>query len=407
MSELISLGDLGDFKNGVNFSKEKMGEGIPVINVKNITDHHYLYHQDFDEVKIELKADDLSEMNDIFFVRSSVKRDGVGLVGKFKSEVPEEGTHCGFVIRFRPYSEKINSNYLLYLLLSPLYREKIKNLSSGTTIINLSQGALRTLKVPLPPLPTQKRIADILSAYDDLIENNKRRIALLEQAARHLYKEWFVRFKFPGHEKVKVVDGVPEGWERKTLGEVCEVLPGYAFKSKDWQAEGNPVIKIKNITANGNVDTEDCQYINDNVAEKASKFIIPPGTLIIAMTGATIGKIGIMPKSSGNCYLNQRVAMFKSKFGFSITPYVYSFFSLPEIQTTIINTGGGAAQPNISGGQIERLNMVVPPIHLLKIFCEDQKSIFNFRLNLIEQNMNYQIARDLLLPRLINGDLKV
>src|SRR5690606_15720896 len=118
----------------------------------------------------------------------------------------------------------------------------------------------------------QIKIADILVQYDDLIENNRRRIQLLEESARLLYQEWFVHLRFPGHEQVKIIDGVPEGWEESTIGSLASVQSGYAFKSKDWLDAGNPVIKIKNITGDGTYDRDDCQCVYDNVVEKAQKF---------------------------------------------------------------------------------------------------------------------------------------
>ena len=151
------------------------------------------------------------------------------------------GAYCGSVMKctdkfwatdntivLKP-KEHFDLTYLYY----HLSKVPLRSYAGGAAQPLITHGILSGIKIKVPPLPTQKRIADILSAYDDLIENNNRRIALLEQAARHLYKEWFVRFKFPGHEKVKVVDGVPEGWERKTLGEVCELKYGKALKATE------------------------------------------------------------------------------------------------------------------------------------------------------------------------------
>src|ERR1019366_644714 len=167
--------------------------------------------------------------DDIFFARSSVKLDGIALAAKLRpAEQPV--IHCGFVIRFRPTSQDVVSAYLLYLLRSPEYRERLKNLSSGAAIVNISQSNLKGLDVPLPTAATQRKIAATLSAYDDLIENNGRRMALLERAARLLYEEWFVRLRFPGHEHTRMIGGVPEDWKTQRLSEVAGVnrstLPG-------------------------------------------------------------------------------------------------------------------------------------------------------------------------------------
>jgi len=129
------------------------------------------------------------------------------------------------VIGFIPKPEKADARFIKYLF-DALLQRRFQRFTQGAAQDNLSQEKLLSLKFPTPDLRTQKRIADILSTYDDLIENNRRRIQLLEQSARLLYKEWFVRLRFPGHERVKIKNGVPEGWQEKTINEVCETAGG-------------------------------------------------------------------------------------------------------------------------------------------------------------------------------------
>ncbi|MBT6113643.1 MAG: hypothetical protein HOH03_08540, partial [Candidatus Marinimicrobia bacterium] len=308
-----SLNEIGSFKNGLNFKKDQMGSGYPLINVKDITSNILLRSKMLDLVDVSIKgksASYLAEKGDVFFVRSSVKREGVGMVGMLDDD-EKKTVHCGFVIRFRPKQDIIYSRFLLYLLSSPYWRESVRNLSGGTAIINVSQGALKTLSIKFPiSLQTQKRIADILSAYDDLIENNLKRIKLLEQAAQNIYKEWFVNLRFPGHENTPINEetGLPEGWEYGVISHLCKFKSGYAFKSKHWKKEGNPVIKIKNIN-NNTVNIADSDFVDDEVAEIANKYELFPGDVIIAMTGATVGKVGLIPKIDKRIYLNQRVGL--------------------------------------------------------------------------------------------------
>jgi type I restriction enzyme S subunit len=226
-------------------------------------------------------------------------------------------------------------------------------------------------------------------------------------SARRLFEEWFVRFRFPGHERVKIKDGVPEGWEKGCVGRLANVSSGFAFKSKDWRLEGNPVIKIKNIVGDGTVDTVNCDCVNDRVAEAALKFEIPIGTLLIAMTGATVGKVGIMPNSSTRFFLNQRVGLFKNNFDYPLERFLFPFFQGGFAQTQIQNLSGGAAQPNISGSQIESIELLVPDKRILSLYLEATDGIFKQRKNLLDQNGRLAQARDLLLPRLMNGEIKV
>ena len=252
----------------------------------------------------------------------------------------------------------------------------------------------------------QNAVEGLISPYDDLINNNRRRIELLEESARLLYEEWFVNLRFPGHEQVKINNGVPEGWEEGTLGALTAVNSGYAFKSKDWLEAGNPVIKIKNITGDGTIDTSECQCVDDNVAEKAEKFKLGEGDFLIAMTGATVGKVGIMPKSSSPFYLNQRVGRFLF-FNEKFREFVFCLASTKYFRTQIENLAGGAAQPNISGKQIESISIVVPSEKLVSLFSEQVRSSFDQRQLLVESNKKLAQARDLLMPKLMSGELAV
>ena len=283
---------------------------------------------------------------------------------------------------------------------------KLERFNGGASVPTLNRNVLDTLTIRIPNFSTQEKVASVLSMYDDLIENNRRRIQLLEESARLLYKEWFVHLRFPGHEHVKIINGIPEGWKRGNVGELVSINSGYAFKSSNWIDEGNPVIKIRNIIGNNDVDIENCQCINDNVAEKAAHFALNQNDLLIAMTGATIGKIGIMPRTKKTYYLNQRVGFFHDK-KFQSLPFLFCIFNMEITQSQIINLSAGAAQPNISGNQIESIEILLPTNRILQFFNETLEPIFNQRLNLIEQKTKLTQARDLLLPRLMNGEIAV
>jgi len=203
--------------------------------------------------------------------------------------------------------EIINPLFLYYYIKGNL--DYIKLFGTGATFPEISGAAMRKIKVQIPSLPTQQKIASILSAYDRLIENNTRRIRLLEQMAENLYKEWFVRFRFPGHEKVEMENGLPKGWRAIHIKELAQLKSGYAFKSEWFIEEGEAVAKIKDI---GNIlmDTSSFSYVDKENCIKAKKFLLTTGDLTIALTGATIGKISIVPKHKGNIYTNQRLGKF-------------------------------------------------------------------------------------------------
>ena len=178
--------------------------------------------------------------------------------------------------------------------------QKVKSIAGGAATPIVSKSAFSEIRLTVPPLHTQRKIAAILSAYDDLIENNTRRIKILEEIAQMLYREWFVNFRFPGHEKARMVKTklgqVPEGWEVKNLFDVAEVTYGFAFKAKQFSSEriGKPAIRIRDILKNSSATFTD--------EEAPEKYIVKNGDLIIGMDGDFhMGKW-----AGGEAYLNQR-----------------------------------------------------------------------------------------------------
>ncbi len=214
--ETVALGNLAEFRNGINYNKDNFGRGIKVINVKDFQDYSIASFEDLDEVNPSgvIKEKDLLKAGDIIFVRSNGNRELIGR-SLFIKDIRESVTHSAFTIKLRFISNQVLPRFYAYLFRSSLMRQTLSAHGNGTNISNLNQGILSNLQVPLPPLPTQHKIVSILSTYDDLIENNTRRIEILEEMARSLYREWFVNFRFPGHEQVKMVDSelglIPEG----------------------------------------------------------------------------------------------------------------------------------------------------------------------------------------------------
>jgi type I restriction enzyme S subunit len=278
--------------------------------------------------------------------------------------------------------------------------------SSGASVPTLNRNNLDNLVVSIPPLPIQQRIASILSSYDNLIENNLRRTKLLEESARQLYREWFVRLRFPGYEHTKIIKGVPEGWKAGNVGCLASVKSGFAFKSKDWISDGCPVIKIKNIN-DGEIDITSCNCVSDDVAERAIQFLLNPGDLLIAMTGATVGKVGIMPRFESRYFLNQRVGLFKSKVLYNPIWFLYIFFRDENARAQVMNYAAGAAQPNISPTQIESIKLLIGNERIMQLYSEYCDPMFSQILTLVEQNRKLKQARDILLPKLMYGEVEI
>lgn len=305
------------------------------------------------------------------------------------------------------YVDEINSQYnlkFLYYYIKLLHLEKYNN---DAAVPGLNRNLAHKLKIMCPDLPTQNRIADILSSYDDLIENNNRRIQLLEQTAQELYKEWFVRFRFPGHEKVKFENGLPEGWEIKRIGDIARVKSGYAFKSGWWLDMGVPVIKIKDIQGN-TINFNDLSYVSVEHAELAKQFYIGEGDLLIALTGATIGKLALVPYSKKRMVVNQRVGKFFFN-GTSIDHVAFLYMTLQQdwIQELIVMlAGSNAAQPNISPLDIEKIKITYNR-KIVEQYNKKMTELIKQIIRLQRQNQNLATQRDLLLPRLMSRKLEV
>lgn len=217
----VKLGDIAEFSNGINFGKDAYLKGVKLINVSNFGNRFSPEYDSLEEIKEDLvRNNDLLSTGDIVFVRSNGNKELVGRCMLIDNP-PDKVTYSGFCIRarFKDATEH-DPIFWAYHFKNMAFRRAMSGTAIGANIQNLSQGRLAVYKTMVPDIEGQKRIANILSAYDNLIENNQKKIKLLEEAAQRLYKEWFVDLRFPGCEDVTIVDGVPEGWKREFLSEI-------------------------------------------------------------------------------------------------------------------------------------------------------------------------------------------
>jgi type I restriction enzyme S subunit len=395
---LVPLGKLGDFKNGVNFKGNLMGRGVPLVNVKDITASHRIDPLALDLMDVQANEDLIASTDDIFFVRSSVKLDGIALVGRLTSNEPQ-AIHCGFVIRLRPKSPRVSADYLVYLLLSPEYRQRLKGLSGGAAIVNISQTNLKSLPVLLPPLGVQRRIAAILSAYDDLIENNNRRMKLLEESALLLYQEWFVRLRFPGYEHTRAVEGVPEGWEKKVLSTIADVNKETLKSSFDGEIE---YIDISSVTT-GQIN--ETTFYDFREAPSRARRIVRHGDIIWSC---------VRPNRRSYAVIWQPPPNLIASTGFAVltpagvpTSFLYFATTTDAFVGYLANHARGAAYPAVIAGDFERAEILIPPKGVLNAFNDVVEPTFSQINNLATQNQKLKAARDLLLPRLMSGEIGV
>lgn len=302
------------------------------------------------------------------------------------------------VMGFIPFENVANVKFVKYSF--DILQRDCKNISQGTAQDNLSWKKLSTIKFPMPSIDIQNKIVDILSVFDDLIENNQKQIKLLEEAAQRLYKEWFVDLRFPGLENVEIVDGVPEGWHEDTIDTKVNLLNGFAFKSKDLEESGLfKLVTIKNVQ-DGYFEGKNVKYLSKIPDKMPRHCYLNEGDLLLSLTG-NVGRVCIV---EGNDFLlNQRVAKISSE-----TPaYTYCLFRSDELFIKINNIANGAAQQNVSPIRIGKIKHLFPNDKLIMDFERVAEPILK-RVVLMKKNIILlEESRNRLLPKLMSGEIEV
>ena len=364
------------------------GKGFPLVRTPNIGKGRLVYdgmHRVCEDVYNKRNARAIPQENDLIFAREATAGN-VALIQKGEKVCLGQRT-----VLIRPNQEKVNPAFLTYFLLAPKQQYNLLSTANGATVAHVNLPTIRNLKIDLPELPAQHRIATILSRYDSLIENYQKQIKLLEEAARRLYKEWFIDLHFPGHENTKIVDGLPEGWERKKLIDLVDVQYGYAFDGHLFnnKGEGTPIVRIRNIPDG---------YTNDYTTEEANEsYIINDGDILVGMDGI----FHINTWSGGKAFLVQRACSFRPKDtsmkGF-ILQAIYEPIKFFE------NTVVGATVAHLGKKHIDSIELLVSKnVSLYKPF----EKMFNERQTLKSQLRLLAEARDRLLPKLMSGDIEI
>lgn len=285
------------------------------------------------------------------------------------------------IIGFIPFERKADVRFIKYLF-DALLQRRYQQFSQGAAQDNLSQAKLLSLRFPVPTITEQRRIADILSTYDRLIENNERRIRVLEKATHLLYAEWFVRRRFPGHERIKLRDGIPEGWDKKALGEIVEIRKGKNITKKSAH-EGNVPVVAGGIAP---------AYFHDTPNVRGP-------VLTVSASGANAGFV--------NLYHEDIWASDCSYIGVEQTEQIYFvYLLLKSRQQEIFGFQKGTAQPHVYPRDLATLKVLWPTSDITIAFEKVVGINFDLMRNLKTQNKALVKARDLLIPRLVNGGVK-
>jgi len=295
-----------------------------------------------------------------------------------------------------------------YVLCGQSFTNYIRPIVTGINVPHISPGQIRDFKFILPPLAVQRRIASILSAYDDLIENNTRRIAILEEMARRIYEEWFVRFRFPGHEQVTRVESelglIPEGWKVQTVEQTFQILGGGTpSKAEPAYWEGGTInwYSPTDLTRAGTSFMEQsADRITALGLAKSSAKLFPPMSVMLT-SRATIGVVAV---NTNEACTNQG---FITCLPNSDYPLWLLYHWLKANVETFIGLGTGATFKEITKGTFKGIRLLVPPQDLVGAFSSTAEQLMLLSLNLQRKNRNLRATRDLLLPKLISGELDV
>ncbi len=299
----------------------------------------------------------------------------------------------------RPY--KGNDPRFVYYKLQILHLERF---NGGVSVPTLNRNVLDTLSLEVPVLSEQKRISSVLSAYDDLIENNRRRIRLLEQAARLLQKEWFIRLRFPGHEHAKIRDGVPEGWERKHLSELVTTQYGFTETATD-QPIGPKFLRGTDINKTSYIDWSTVPFCPEDNLNFGKYALHVDDIVVIRM--ADPGKVAIIESEEKAVFASYLVRLTR-KTGVKL-PALYLFYVLSDdaYQGFISGASGGSTRKSASAKLLVDFNVLVPSTTFTALFMEQVQPLRKQIQRLLKQNSSLSQARDLLLTRLMSGEVDV
>ena len=393
------LGELGEFRNGLNYSKENFGTGLKVISVKDFGDRWRPDLTILDEISpagMRIANSNL-QRGDIIFVRSNGNKELIGRSMLIEDDL-EDVSFSGFCIRFRPSDPNTNSRFLSLFFRTSLFRRVLSQQGKGTNINNLNQSILERMEVPYPQPIVQDKITEVASAYDDLIETNRRRIALLEGAARLLYREWFVHFRFPGHEHAEITNGLPRGWRARTLGSMVDVVKD-TVKPADF-SEDDIHIGLEHIPRRS-FTLADWEPAAD-LASGKTRFA--EGDILFCKIRPYFHKSGFSLRS-GLASSDAIVWRVKESEDWPLVVCATSSDHFIAVASKTVREG--SKMPRADEKVLNGYPIPKPPEGLLSVFNDTIRPITQQCKTLALQNRALAQARDLLLPRLMNGEIAV
>lgn len=379
----VKLGDLYTVHNGLSKGRKFFGSGYPFLSFSTVFNNYFIPTELSDLVQSDEKEQKNYSIcrGDVFVTRTSETSDELGMSCVALKDYPT-ATYNGFTKRMRPIENDIVlPEYIGYYMRMPSFRGEFQAFSKMTTRASLKNEDLLGLAIMLPTMAKQEKIAHILRNYDYLIENNSKQIKLLEEAAQRLYKEWFVKLRFPGYEAVEVIDGVPSGWRKASLVEIAPIITG----KKD-----------------ANFGTANGKYLFFTCAQepiRASSYSFDCAAVILAGNGDFNVKL-----YRGKFEAYQRTYIFSP---FDLNHIYMLYYAVKDNMRQLVQGASGSTIKFFTKRMLEEIEVFIPNENILKKFtsyCEAyQKKIETLKQQIIIS----QEARDRLLPKLMSGEIEV
>lgn len=380
----------------------KAQQGIPFVTISNINSMNQLdfsdtmfvpkeYYQSLDEKRKVRKGDVLYSVVGSFGIPVLIKEERPFVFQR----------HIAIL---RPKEDIVDSGFLFYTMLNRDFYAKADAVAIGAAQRTVSLGSLRNIKIDVPSLESQKHIADILSAYDDLMENNQKQIKLLEEAAQRLYKEWFVDLRFPGHENTKIVDGVPEGWRVASIADICDTVGGGtpSTKIQSYYEKGDILwVTPTDITRNFSLallDTE--KKITPEGLKNSSANMLPAETILMT-SRASVGFFGMCKYEV--CTNQGFISCIPKRENLQM----YLLFNLKSRVEEIRQKAGGSTYLEISKTVFRELKIILPKDEVLAEYQKNVHDIFDEIYCRTEMIKSLVDMRNRLLPKLMSGEVEV
>ena len=370
-------------ESGIPFYRSK--EIIELSNCQEISDPLYISESKYDEIAHKFGIPQPGDM-----LLTSVGTIGIPYIVKEKDTFYFKD---GNLTWFRNFNERLDSRYLFYWVKSAEGQGVLNNTTIGSSQKALTIAALKDLKILCPPIGIQNRIVEILTSYDDLIENNQKQIKLLEEAAQRLYKEWFVDLRFPGHENTKITDGIPEGWKIQTLSQIADVVMGQSPKSEFYNQNGQGLPFHQGVGSYGT------RFVVDKIYSTSFTRIAEAGSILFSVR-APVGRLNL---TRNRVVIGRGLAAINHRLG----KQSYLFYLLKEHFFKDDVIGNGAIFASISKDELLAQQFTIPVSNLIEQFNVIVSDMDERIAELAEQVTLLIEARDRLLPKLMSGEIEV